>query len=77
MDTNLPPVGDFQNPPTDPDGDGLYEDVNENGTFDIVDVQALVADLDDDTVKHHPEAFDFTGDGRVAVVDVQRLFTEL
>ncbi|MFC5366602.1 right-handed parallel beta-helix repeat-containing protein [Salinirubrum litoreum] len=76
-DGGPPPVGGFQNPPTDPDGDGLYEDINGDGTFDIVDVQALFANLDDSAVTNNPDAFDFNGDGQVDVVDVQRLFNEL
>ena len=70
-----PVVGN--SPPTDPDGDGRYEDINGDGTFDIVDVQALFANLDSDVVQNNPEAFDFNGDGQVDVVDVQALFAEL
>ena len=73
---DIPPVGDFPNPPTDPDGDGLYEDVNGDGAFDPVDVQALFVNLDDETVENYPDAFDFNEDGTVDVVDVQKLFTE-
>jgi len=73
----IPPVGDFQNSPTDPDDDGLYEDVNGDGQFNIVDVQALFANLDDETIENYPDAFDFNGDGTVNVVDVQKLFTEV
>jgi len=32
-------------PPTDVDGDGLYEDVDGDGTFDIFDVAALLGEL--------------------------------
>jgi PKD repeat protein len=77
QESGPPPVGDFENPPTDPDGDGLYEDINGDGTFDTVDVQALFANLDDPVVQNNPDAFDFNGDGEVDVVDVQRLFNEL
>ncbi len=71
-----PAIGDFENAPTDPDGDGLYEDVNGDGDFTIVDVQALFANLDDETVQSSLDAFDFNGDETVDVVDVQKLFTE-
>ncbi|MBX0324347.1 hypothetical protein EGH21_15055 [Halomicroarcula sp. F13] len=74
---SIPPVGDFANAPTDPDGDGLYEDVNGDGEFDIVDVQALFANLEGDTVQNNAANFDFNGDGTVDVVDVQKLFTEV
>ncbi|WP_435074550.1 CARDB domain-containing protein [Halorubrum sp. HHNYT27] len=72
-----PSVGDFEQPPTDPDDDGLYEDVNGDGQFDIVDVQALFANLDDETVEDNPDMFDFNGDETLDVVDVQKLFTEV
>jgi hypothetical protein len=51
--------------------------VNGDGRFDIVDVQALFANLDDPVVQNNLGAFDFNGDGQVDVVDVQRLFNEL
>lgn len=70
-------IGDFQEPPTDPDGDGLYEDINGDGESDIVDVQALFTNLDDETIRSNPDAFDFNGDSSVNVVDVQKLFSEM
>ncbi|GAB7095057.1 hypothetical protein JCM30237_22100 [Halolamina litorea] len=70
-------VGDFANPVTDTDGDGQYEDINGDGTLDIVDVQALFANLDDDAVENNVEKFDFNDDGTVDIVDVQALFYEL
>jgi PKD repeat protein len=69
-----PPIGSA--PPTDPDGDGRYEDVNGDGEIDVVDVQALFANLDAPAVRDSPQAFDFNGDGTVDVVDVQALFVE-
>ncbi|PSP88167.1 hypothetical protein BRC90_08450 [Halobacteriales archaeon QS_4_69_34] len=63
--------------PRDPDGDSLYEDVNGDGTFDVVDVQALFADRDDDTVVAHGSAFDYNDDGAFDVSDVQALFAAL
>ena len=71
------PIGEFSDPPTDPDDDGLYEDVNGDGVFDIVDAQALFANLDDETVQNNPDKFDFNQDGDVDVVDVQKLFNEV
>ena len=70
------PVGNFENPPTDTDGDGLYEDVNGNGDFNIVDVQAFFQNYQSDSVQDHPAAFDFNDNGEVNVVDVQALFIE-
>jgi predicted secreted protein len=77
MTVELPPVDGFENPPTDVDGDGAFEDVNGDGTFDIVDVQALFAHFQGDSVQNHEERFDFNDDGEVDVVDVQALFVEL
>jgi len=60
--------------PTDPDGDGRFEDVNGDGTVDVVDVQALFNAYNEPAVQQHPEAFDLNGNGEVNIVDVQRLF---
>ena len=70
-------VGDFVNPVTDADSDGEYEDINGDGDFNIVDVQALFANLDDDSIQNNAEKFDFNNDGAVDIVDVQALFFEL
>lgn len=64
-------------PPTDPDGDGLYEDVNGDGSFTILDVQALYANLGSEEVQNNVERFDFNGDGKVDLNDVQALYDEL
>ncbi|MGB9956382.1 S8 family serine peptidase [Haloferax prahovense] len=64
-------------PPTDPDGDGRYEDINGDGNVTLADVQALFAHRDAEAVESTPEAFDFSGNGRVNVVDVQALFAEI
>jgi hypothetical protein len=71
-----PVVGDQQ--PTDPDDDGLYEDIVGDGSVDIFDVQALFDNLDSDVVQNNPAAFTF-GDtpGEVTVFDVQALFEQL
>lgn len=65
------------NPAQDLDEDGLYEDVNGDGAFTIVDVQALFANLDSDVVQNNPSKFDFNGDGEVDVTDVQALYDRL
>jgi subtilisin family serine protease len=64
-------------PARDLDTDSRYEDINGDGDLNVVDVQALFANLDDAVIKNNPEAFDFNGDGQVDVVDIQRLFDEL
>ncbi|PSP89181.1 hypothetical protein BRC90_05980 [Halobacteriales archaeon QS_4_69_34] len=76
--TSRPAVVDgFENPPVDPDGDCRFENVNAQDGFDVVDVQALFANLDALEGRADEAAFDFNdeGDG-VDIVDVQRLFVE-
>lgn len=75
--TELPPVGDFENSPTDPDRDSKFEDVNGDGEFDVIDVQALFANRDDSTIRGNPKSFDFNDDGKFNIVDVQSLFNKL
>ena len=72
-----PDVTGDGSPAQDFDGDGLYEDVNGDGSFTAVDVQALFANLESDAVQENPELFDFNGDGQVDVTDVQALFAML
>jgi hypothetical protein len=64
------------NPATDPDGDGVFEDVNGDGSTDVLDVQALFTNLGSESVAGNA-AFDINGDGNVDVLDVQSLFTQL
>ncbi|NHN60177.1 MULTISPECIES: malectin domain-containing carbohydrate-binding protein [Halorussus] len=71
------PVGDFENAPTDPDGDGVYEDVNGDGTVTVSDAQALFANLNDPVVQGDVDAFDVNGDGAVTAGDAQALFADL
>jgi PKD repeat protein len=67
------------NPPTDVDGDGLYEDVRRDGEVDIFDVQALFTNMDTDAVQDHSWAFNFMEEesDEVTVMDVQALFNRL
>jgi hypothetical protein len=68
------PVGNFDDAPTDPDGDGKYEDVNGDGAVNVGDAQALFANTDDPVVQNNVAAFDFNDDGAVNVGDAQALF---
>lgn len=74
---DIRPINGFANPPTDPDGDGLYEDVNGDGAVTIVDVQALFSNYDGEVIQSNQAAFDFNSDGVVDIVDVQAFFTEV
>jgi hypothetical protein len=71
------PIPPATAPPTDPDGDGAYEDVNGDGAVGIGDVIVLFNGLSSPAVADHPDAFDFNGDGSVGIGDVVALFDEL
>ncbi|WP_152422963.1 dockerin type I domain-containing protein [Halorubrum kocurii] len=62
---------------TDPDGDGIYEDVNGDGSVTVTDVQALFAAVSDGSVQSDQAAFDYNNDGSVTVTDVQALFSQI
>lgn len=69
-------VGD--NPATDTTGDGLLNDVNGDGEFDITDVQVFFENLNDEAIQNNPEQFDFSGTGGdISISDVQALFEQL
>lgn len=72
-----PVVGDAR--PGDPDGDGLYEDVNGDGDATPGDATVLFdAIFDGDAaVTGNVGAFDFSGDGRLVPGDATVLFGEV
>jgi hypothetical protein len=64
----------------DTTGNGLLNDVDGDGSFDIFDVQTLFNELGSDRVQSNPAAFNFNGDedpGGVTIFDVQGLFNRL
>lgn len=70
-----PVVRDIQ--PRDPDSDGVFEDIDGDGSVDIFDVQALYQNLGSEPVQDHPQAFNFAGDETpqgVTIFDVQALY---
>jgi len=67
-----PPVAGTT-PPTDPDDDGQYEDVDGDGTVNVIDVAVLLRNLDAAVVQRNAAAFDFDGNGEVNIVDVATL----
>ena len=76
----LVPLPGSDHPPKDLNDDGLHEDIDGDGEFDIFDVQALFNGLDSDAVQNHPEAFNFNEDENpedVTIFDVQGLFNRL
>ena len=67
-------VGGSEQPAQDPDNDGVYEDVNGDGTVDELDVQLLFAERNSAIVQNSPQAFDFNGDGTFDILDIQSLY---
>ncbi|RKD88111.1 alkaline phosphatase PhoX [Halopiger aswanensis] len=63
--------------PTDPDGDGKFEDLNGNGRFDYDDIVVLFEHLEDDAVQLNDAAYDFNENGRIDYDDVVELYEEL
>ncbi|WP_276252663.1 endo-1,4-beta-xylanase [Halomontanus rarus] len=76
-DGGPPAVGNNASAPTDPDGDGRYEDVNGNGRTDSSDVVDLFEHLETPAVQNDVDAYDFSGDGEVTITDVVTLFEDL
>jgi PKD repeat protein len=62
---------------SDPDGDGLCEDLNGNGRTDFDDVNTLFDNLQSSDVRDNVSAFDFNGNGRIDFDDVNTLFEEI
>lgn len=67
---SLPPIGDSQSPPTDPDGDGLYEDINGDGEVTDADGEMFFEHFEDPEIQNNPEAFDFNGNGHLDFDDI-------
>jgi hypothetical protein len=63
--------------PTDPNGDGLYEDVNGNGRPDFADVVLYFNQMAWIAANEPLAAFDFNGNGRIDFADVTWLFNLL
>jgi alpha-glucosidase len=63
--------------PTDPDGDGRFEDVDGDGAATYDDVVDLFEGFDDEAVRSHPDAFDFNGNGRLDHADLVDLFESI
>jgi alkaline phosphatase D len=72
-----PPPVTGANAPTDPDNDGLYEDVNGNGRLDYDDIQTLFDNFESDSVTMNTSAYDFNANGRLDFDDVVRLYGDV
>ena len=71
------PFPDSNKTPTDPDSDGLYEDINGNGRPDFNDVVMLFNNLEWITGSQLVQNFDFNGNGWIDFNDIIKLFEEL
>jgi PKD repeat protein len=71
------PLQGQTDPPTDPDGDGLYEDLNRTGELDFDDVVVFFKNIEWIMENEPVAAFDFNGSGTVGFEDVVQLFKEV
>jgi PKD repeat protein len=67
----------FSSLPTDPDGDGIYEDLNGNGRLDFADVVLYFNQMEWIAANEPVSAFDLNGNGRIDFADIVRLFGEI
>jgi len=74
-----PALPGASNAPIDPDGDGVYEDVNGDGDVTPGDATVLFEAVfgNDAAVTDNPDAFDFNGDGSATAGDATVLFEEI
>lgn len=63
--------------PTDPDGDGLYEDLNANGRLDFNDVQIFFRQMRWISENEPIVLFDFNRNERIDFNDLQLLFRKI
>lgn len=83
IDTTLsvesPPPVNGGDPPQDLTGNGLFEDIDGDGSLSIFDVQILFDNLGDPAIENHASAYSFNeGDTEtVTIFDVQTLFSLL
>jgi len=59
---------------TDPDGDGLYEDLSGDGTVNFPDVNKLFQNSDTANVRDNAQFYDFESSGDINLQDVMALF---
>jgi hypothetical protein len=75
-----PPAGRLSwgdRPATDPDDDGVYEDIKGDGEYTILDVSDYLDDYEGSTVQSNATKCDFNDDDGVTVLDIAELLDEL
>ena len=79
MKPNVVPFPGYTLPPTDPDGDNLYEDINGNGRLDFDDVVAFYQNMA--WIEANTEVgiapYDYNHNGRIDYDDVVVLYYEV
>ena len=75
--TSVIPLPDHDNPPTDPDSDGFYEDLNGNGRIDFDDVVQYFRYMEWIAENEPVSCFDFNSNGRIDFDDIAELFGEV
>jgi hypothetical protein len=68
------PLPPYTDPPTDPDGDGMYEDLNANGRLDFADISLYFTYMEWIAGNEPVAAFDLNGNGRIDFADITALF---
>jgi PKD repeat protein len=68
------PLPGYQNPPTDPNNDGKYEDLNGNEEIEYDDVVALNANMQWIEENKFVSLFDYNNNGKIDYDDVVMLF---
>jgi PKD repeat protein len=76
MTVSTAPIVD-DDPVSDVDGDGQYEDINGDGVFSVLDVSLFLNEYDSSTVTANRARFDYNGDGLITIRDVSALLREL
>jgi parallel beta-helix repeat protein len=71
------PLPGYAKLPTDPDGDGIYEDLNGNGRLDFADVVLYFNQMTWIAANEPIAAFDLNGNGRIDFADIVALFNEI
>ncbi|MFW6006267.1 MAG: dockerin type I domain-containing protein, partial [Candidatus Bipolaricaulota bacterium] len=66
-------IGNSSAPPTDPNGDGMYEDIDGDGEVTETDAFLLAFNLDSPALQNNPELFDFNRDGKITFDDAIEL----
>ncbi len=75
--TTTPEGPDYPEGATDPDDDGLYEDLNGNGEADYSDVVQYFNEMESDGLQRNAEYYDYNGNGEIDFADVVDLFQEV